>query len=76
MDDTNERRVLLLGLEGSGKTSLMNQATASSSNNSYVVPPPPTHGFTVYRLANGQYTYNVWESEYEKAENSKLFFTN
>lgn len=64
MDDTNERRILLLGLEGSGKTSLMNQATASNSDGvSYVVPPTPTHGFAVYRLGNGQYTYNVWESK-------------
>ena len=63
MDDTNERRVLLLGLEGAGKTSMMNQATAANvEGNTYVVPPQPTHGFAVYRLKYGPYTYNVWES--------------
>ncbi|XP_033214535.1 ADP-ribosylation factor-like protein 3 [Belonocnema kinseyi] len=62
IDDTNERRVLLLGLEGAGKTSLMNQAIASNvEGNSYVVPPAPTHGFAVYRLVNGPYTFSVWE---------------
>lgn len=75
MDDTNERRILLLGLEGSGKTSLMNQATASNSDGvSYVVPPTPTHGFAVYRLGNGQYTYNVWEIG--GAEDTKQYWNN
>lgn len=64
IDDSNERRVLLLGLDGAGKTSVMNQAVAADKHGSfYKIPPPSTHGFAVYRLRNGPYTYNVWESE-------------
>ncbi|XP_066582378.1 uncharacterized protein [Prorops nasuta] len=60
--DSHERRVLLLGLNGAGKTSFMNQAcVANGSASTYVVPPQPTQGFFVYRLKSGINTYNIWE---------------
>ncbi|XP_012288892.1 ADP-ribosylation factor-like protein 3 [Orussus abietinus] len=60
--DSYERRVLLLGLDGAGKTSVMNQAIASTDEKSlYIVPPVPTHGFRVYVLKYGPYTFNIWE---------------
>lgn len=63
IDDSNERRVLLLGLDGAGKTSLMNQAmTVVENETSFTVPAVSTHGFRVYRLKNGPYTFNIWES--------------
>ncbi|XP_034936642.1 ADP-ribosylation factor-like protein 3 [Chelonus insularis] len=62
LDDSNERRVLLLGLKGAGKTSVMNQAVAADSHgNYYQFPPKPTDGFAVYRLKKGNYIFNVWE---------------
>ncbi|XP_063986831.1 ADP-ribosylation factor-like protein 2 [Diachasmimorpha longicaudata] len=62
VDDTHERRVLLLGLDGAGKTSVMNQAVAAESRgNFYQMPPKPTDGFAVYKLRKGDYVFNVWE---------------
>lgn len=61
LDDSNEKRVLLLGLDGAGKTSLMNQVVAIDGNDSYKVPPAATSGFAVYVLKSGAYTYNIWE---------------
>lgn len=62
IDDSYERRVLLLGLDGAGKTLFMNQVCmANGEGEPYKVPPVPTQGFNVYRLQNGYYTYNVWE---------------
>ncbi|KAK0081109.1 hypothetical protein PV325_012785 [Microctonus aethiopoides] len=61
IDDGNERRVLLLGLDGAGKTSVMNQAVAADTLEFYQVPPKPTDGFAVYRLRKGDYTFNIWE---------------
>lgn len=62
IDDSCERKLLLLGLDGAGKTSLMNQVCiANKEGEPYKVPPQPTPGFIVYRLQNGNYTYNVWE---------------
>lgn len=62
IDDNHERRVLLLGLDGAGKTSVMNQACiANGDDGPYIVPPQPTQGFIVYRLKNGGYSYNIWE---------------
>ncbi|XP_043279112.1 ADP-ribosylation factor-like protein 3 [Venturia canescens] len=75
IDDSNERRVLLLGLDGAGKTSVMNQAVAADAHgNSYKIPPAPTHGFAVYRLKNGPYTYNVWE--FGGAEDTRTYWSN
>ncbi|KAI4495408.1 hypothetical protein M0802_008798 [Mischocyttarus mexicanus] len=62
IDDSYERRVLLLGLDGAGKTSLMDQVCIiHGDGNPYKAPPQPTQGFTVYRLEMGSFTYNVWE---------------
>ncbi|XP_015606658.1 ADP-ribosylation factor-like protein 3 [Cephus cinctus] len=61
IDDSNERRVLLLGLDGAGKTSVMNQAIAAANGTSYIVPTASTHGFRVFRLQNGPYVFDIWE---------------
>ncbi|XP_012261903.1 ADP-ribosylation factor-like protein 3 [Athalia rosae] len=62
IDDSNERRVLLLGLDGAGKTSVMNQAIASTvPGSTYSVPPPSTNGFGVFRLNSGSFILNIWE---------------
>ncbi|XP_057335689.1 uncharacterized protein LOC130674387 [Microplitis mediator] len=62
IDDSNERRVLLLGLNNAGKTSVMNQIISIEDNNKlYRVPPKKTDGFAVYVLNNKNYICNVWE---------------
>ncbi|KAF7404986.1 hypothetical protein HZH66_003892 [Vespula vulgaris] len=74
IDDSYERRVLLLGLDGAGKTSLMNQmCIANGMIEPYKAPSSPTQGFTVYRLENGYYTYNVWEIG--GAENNRKYWS-
>lgn len=56
--------MLLLGLDGAGKTSVMNQAIAATvPGSTYVVPPPATNGFGVFKLNSGSYTLNIWESK-------------
>lgn len=62
VDDSHERRVLLLGLDGAGKTSIMNQVcVANGDQESYTVPPQPTKGSAVYRIKNAANSYNVWD---------------
>ncbi|XP_003492360.1 ADP-ribosylation factor-like protein 3 [Bombus vosnesenskii] len=62
IDDTHEKRVLLLGLDGAGKTSIINQiCVANGDETSYTVPPKPTEGSTVYKIKNGVLFYNVWD---------------
>ncbi|KAI4489941.1 hypothetical protein M0804_004123 [Polistes exclamans] len=62
IDDSYEKRILLLGLDGAGKTSVMNQMRIIyGDKRPYKVPPKPTQGFTVYRIKCGSFTYNVWE---------------
>ncbi|XP_034181825.1 uncharacterized protein LOC117605078 [Osmia lignaria lignaria] len=61
-DDSREKRVLLLGLDGAGKTSIINQlCVANGDEHSYTIPPKPTEGSSVYRIKNGLYSYNVWD---------------
>lgn len=55
--------MLLLGLSGAGKTSIINQiCVANGDETSYIVPPKPTEGSSVYRIKNGVLFYNVWDS--------------
>ncbi|KAG7190812.1 hypothetical protein KM043_006882 [Ampulex compressa] len=62
IDDNHEKRVLLVGLDGAGKTSIMDQVCmANGDGDPYIAPPRPTQGSTVFRLKNGSYTYNVWD---------------
>ncbi|KOC70303.1 ADP-ribosylation factor 3 [Habropoda laboriosa] len=62
IDDSHEKRVLLLGLEGSGKTSIINQiCVANGDETFYTVPPKPTEGSSVYRIKNGMVFYNIWD---------------
>ncbi|KAH0554933.1 ADP-ribosylation factor-like protein 3 [Cotesia glomerata] len=62
IDDSNERRVLLLGLNNAGKSSVMNQIVSiEDKDNVYSVPPKKTDGFAVYLLKNKDFICNVWE---------------
>lgn len=62
IDDSQEKRVLLLGLEGSGKTSIVNQiCVANGDETFYTVPPKPTEGSSIYRIKNGSVFYNIWD---------------
>ncbi|XP_076623954.1 uncharacterized protein LOC143343200 [Colletes latitarsis] len=62
VDNSHEKRVLLLGLEGAGKTSIINQiCVANGDEKSYTVPPKSTQGSSVYRIKHGSYSYNVWD---------------
>ncbi|XP_076231948.1 uncharacterized protein LOC143177709 isoform X1 [Calliopsis andreniformis] len=62
IDDSHEKRVLLLGLDGAGKTSIINQiCVANGDENSYIVPPKSTQGSCIYRIKHGSYFYNVWD---------------
>ncbi|XP_015429616.1 PREDICTED: ADP-ribosylation factor-like protein 3 [Dufourea novaeangliae] len=62
IDDYHEKRVVLLGLDGAGKTSIINQiCVANGDENSYTVPPKPTQGSSVYKIKNGSYCYNIWD---------------
>lgn len=74
IDDSYEKRILLLGLDGAGKTSVMNQVCVIHGDKQpYKVPPQPTQGFTVYRLKFGSFTYNVWEIG--GAENNRKYWS-
>ena len=62
VDDSHEKRVLLLGLDGAGKTSIINQiCVANGDETSYTVPPKSTQGSSMYRVKYGLYTYNIWD---------------
>ncbi|EFN88368.1 ADP-ribosylation factor 6 [Harpegnathos saltator] len=57
-----QKRVVLLGLKGAGKTLLVNQMTVSNNNDfSYTMPPQPTKGSLITRLKNDLCYYNIWE---------------
>lgn len=57
--------MLLLGLDGAGKTSIINQiCVANGDETSYTVPPKSTQGSSMYRVKYGLYTYNIWDSMY------------
>ncbi|XP_032687904.1 ADP-ribosylation factor 2-like [Odontomachus brunneus] len=60
--DKPQKRVVLLGLKGAGKTLLMNQITVLNDNDfSYTIPPQPTEGSLITRLKNDLCCYNIWE---------------
>ncbi|XP_078039696.1 uncharacterized protein LOC144471485 [Augochlora pura] len=62
IDDTHEKRVVVLGLDGAGKTSIIDQISVANGDEScYTVPPKPTQGSSVYRIKHGSFCYNVWD---------------
>lgn len=62
MDDSQEKRVLLLGLNDAGKTSIVNQiCVANGDEKSYTAPPKPTEGSCIYRIKRGNLFYNIWD---------------
>ncbi|XP_014488947.1 PREDICTED: ADP-ribosylation factor-like isoform X1 [Dinoponera quadriceps] len=57
-----EKKVLLIGLKGAGKTLLMNQINVLCDENfSYTVPPQPTEGSIATRLKYNKHSYTIWE---------------
>lgn len=57
LDETTER-ILVLGLESAGKTTLMSQITTGSLD---VKNVKPTEGFNVTNLTHKTNTVNIWE---------------
>lgn len=57
LDETTER-ILVLGLESAGKTTLMSQITTGSLDVNNV---KPTEGFNVTNLTHKTNTVNIWE---------------
>ncbi|XP_049776325.1 uncharacterized protein LOC126166016 [Schistocerca cancellata] len=58
LEDNPERRVLVLGLNNSGKSTLLNQVTTGSTDAKTV---KPTEGFRVTSLQNKDVSLNIWE---------------
>ena len=60
MEESPEKKILVLGLENAGKTSILAQVTSGTSKNQDV---KPTEGFNVTCLQSGGMSLNIWESE-------------
>lgn len=56
-----ERQILVLGLDGAGKSSLLSKLSNQESG----ATPQPTQGFNVMCLHTGKTPIKVWDSEYE-----------
>lgn len=60
MEGSPEKKILVLGLENAGKSSILAQVTSGTSKNQDV---KPTEGFNVTCLHSGGISLNIWESE-------------
>jgi len=58
----NDRRVLLLGLDGAGKSALLAAAVAAGGGGRAAPPPPsPLRGVALASLRVGRLTFKVWD---------------
>jgi len=60
LEESPEKKILVLGLENAGKSSVLAQVTSGTSKNQDV---KPTEGFNVTSLHSGSISLNIWESE-------------
>ncbi|XP_069705009.1 uncharacterized protein [Periplaneta americana] len=58
LEENPEKRILVLGLESAGKSTILAQVTSGSCKNHDV---RPTEGFNVTCLHNGGISLNIWE---------------
>nr|CAD7433425.1 unnamed protein product [Timema monikensis] len=58
LEESPERRILVLGLENAGKSTILSQVTSANCHNHDV---KPTEGFNVTCLHNGETSLNIWE---------------
>nr|CAD7196031.1 unnamed protein product [Timema douglasi] len=58
LEESPERRILVLGLENAGKSTILSQVTSANCHNHDV---KPTEGFNVTSLHNGETSLNIWE---------------
>ncbi|GLH03204.1 hypothetical protein R5R35_014342 [Gryllus longicercus] len=58
LEENPEKRILVLGLENAGKSTILSQVTSGSHKNNDI---KPTEGFNVTCLQNGGVSLNIWE---------------
>jgi len=58
LEESPEKKILVLGLENAGKSSVLAQVTSGTSKNQDV---KPTEGFNVTCLQSGGISLNIWE---------------
>lgn len=66
MEESLEKKVLVLGLERSGKSTLVSQIVKEVGQNNFTSSTiyKPTEGFNVTSLSDGASpTVNIWESK-------------
>jgi len=56
-----EKKILVLGLENSGKSSILAQFTAPNSTNSAIAKVTPTEGFNAVNLINEGVSLKIYE---------------
>lgn len=59
--DENPERILVLGLQGAGKTTLISQITTGLLN---VTETQPTEGFHVTNFNYGNKALTIWDGNY------------
>jgi GTPase SAR1 family protein len=60
LEESPEKRIIVLGLESAGKSTILAQVTSGTCKNDDV---KPTEGFNVTCLHSGNISLNIWESE-------------
>ena len=59
LEDSPEKKVLVLGLEGAGKTCIL----AALGKQDHPHKSKPTEGFNVMCVQTDKYSLNIWESK-------------
>lgn len=60
LEENPEKKIIVLGLESAGKSTILAQVTSGPLKNYDV---KPTEGFNVTCLHSGNISLNIWESE-------------
>jgi GTPase SAR1 family protein len=60
LEENPEKRIIVLGLESAGKSTVVAQLTSGARKNNYV---KPTEGSSVTCLHHGNVSLNIWDSE-------------
>ena len=72
--DANERRILILGLDGSGKSSFLSVLSQQGHDNAKRQEEQgPTKGFNVMCVSTNGLSLNIWESKWRRAQYSVVF---
>lgn len=59
VEDIFQRKILILGLDNAGKSTLIKQISSGNTNLSHNMKP--TEGFNITILQKGEYTLNIFE---------------